>query len=141
MPITVVFLQLERFLDFREARAHLVQLLPIVGFRLHQNVLELHLFAPLLLFHFSLALRLVPARVGVKITVDFLLLLARDVMKFELRVPILLICLELVEATSEVQCQLVYRVLVLQRPAEEIDALDAPHGASLRDASDRVWRL
>ena len=52
-------------------------------------------------------------------------------MKFELSVPILLICLDLVEATSEIQCQLVNRILVFKRPAEEVNALDAPHGAGL----------
>ena len=62
-------------------------------------------------------------------------------MKFELLVAIRLICLDSLEATSYVKIQLIGRVLVLEHQAEEVNAFDAPHYASLRDATDRVWCL
>ena len=143
LPIAITFLKLECFLDIWEAWAHLLQLLTVVSVWLHQQVLELHFFATLLFFLFCGALRLVPTSFYwlwvKKITDDFLLLFAQDVMEFELLVTVLLTCLDSVEASSEVQIQLIRCILVLKHPAEEVDAFDAPYNAGLGSTTDRIW--
>ena len=57
-------------------------------------------------------------------------------MEFKLLVAVLLVRLYLVEARPEIHGQLVRRVLVFEYPAKEVNALDAPHNATLRDAPD-----
>ena len=57
-------------------------------------------------------------------------------MEFKFLVPILLVRLYLLKARPEINGQLVRRVLVLEHPAEEVNALDAPHNATLRYATD-----
>ena len=89
MPLTYTFLHLHGSLDFRKSIGHLLNLLAEVSSRCHEDVLKLHLLAPLLILHILFTVRLVLVRRRVEVTVNFL---AFDVMKFELFMSIRFTC-------------------------------------------------